>query len=248
MLCVLALACAAAASPIFGIGEGRPISWTEAITTGLVRPLGAADPIDGAAAAYYGALAASLGLAGFARVDTILTPDVTVSDPFGETHLSLVKSYDHLADPTLLEVAEWEFAYIDDPDLTGTLVRFQNLDPRGVLGMGIQLIDEQGRARGWFRTQPDPVWDGSYAFDPTVGLQGPFTFFFNEPAFDIQTVLQIRMSNGSNQNFPFVEPDPTGHGEAWDATAYLEVVPEPSTLLVLLPGLLLLRRRQVRQK
>jgi hypothetical protein len=230
-------------SPIIGIGEGKTTSWTTAVGTGLIVPLGTGDPIDAAATAFYTGLATSLGLTGITRVDALLTPDILVSDSSGETHLSLVKSSDPPTDPGLLGVSEWKFAYVDDPDLNGTSIRLEIEDPVGVLGMGIQLVDRNGRARGWFREHPDEGWDPSYSFNPQNGLQGPFTFFFNEPGFDLSQVLQIRVGAGINKNFAFPVPDPTGKGQAWDATAFIEVVPEPGTLIALAPALFWMRKR-----
>jgi hypothetical protein len=216
------------------------------MTDGNVNPV--SGPMTGPTSSYYTSLLGGGGPAGFEQKTPILTPDFPITDG-SVLRDGLVVSWEQPNNPNNLSVAQWEWGYHADPDLTGLVLTTEALAPIGVYALGIELIDEDGFARGWYRTGPmPPVWDPSYILDVSSPvLQGPFTRFIQDPVFDITRVMKIRFNQSFWPQIPFQVPDPTNNGDAWDAWAHLDVVPEPASLLVLGGGLLgLLKRRRPR--
>ncbi len=227
------------AGPVFRIGEGGE-SWTSAMQSGKVF---AAGQMVAAEEEYYG----SSGQPFVYSVPT-LVPDVMASDG-QEEHTSLQMAWAAATSSDALSVAAWRFAYQDDPDLTGTLIKFSLLPPANILGVSLTLIDANGFTRGWFlgplmppQPPPPPVW-GNFTIDPSlVGPQGPFTGFVGNPLFDIKSVVGIQLDEaGRILALPVPSPPvPVPGAPLWNAWNHLEVVPEPSTLTALGIGVLAL--------
>jgi len=152
----------------------------------------------------------------------------------------------------VLGVSSWEYRYNDDPDLTGTRVVFPAYTPAGIQDVSMILIDEDGRARGWFSDIPAPGGWHTYEINPLLGAQGPFTFFFSQPGFDLTRVFNIRLSSSAYANAPIGEPDPTsGDFTPWGGwNSLYVVVPEPGTMAILACGIagLCLRRKGKKEK
>lgn len=237
------------ASPIVRVGPGRTQSWTQAFNSSNVRSVPDSAGFTAAETAFYSDFVSRNGLDGFERKGSTLTPDFGIPPGGPDERTSLVMSWDQPDDDDddILGVCSWEYRYDDDPDLTGLYVLYSVYAPPEIQDVSVILIDDAGRSRGWFRAGVPavPAWE-NYAVDTGAGLQGPFTFFFNEPGFDLTRVLTIRFNESSLRNVPFQTADPTGNGEAWNAWNFLEV-PEPSAGIALTAGIIaLIVRRKTR--
>lgn len=236
----------ALASPIVSIGDSRQMSWQDGINQGLVTA-----PILGSLSsqtqAFYQNQINQHNLNGLEIKTPVLTPDFLVSDG-SSTRQALVMSWNQPVDQNTLGVASWEWGYHADPDLTEFQLTVELLAPKGVFALGVELLDVSGRSKGWYREAlpRPPFWDGSYSINLSGGLQGPFTNFGVDPGFDIKTVMKIRFNMSSLPSDPFIVPDPTGIGNAWGAFSRLDVVPEPSALLMLSAGILGLTGRRIK--
>jgi hypothetical protein len=183
-------------------------------------------------------------------VQPTLQPDIPVQDNNGEEFSSLVMSWD-LPDTNELAIANWEYILNEPISLDrSSKIWFSLLPPTGVWDISLVLIDQNGRSRGWFL--PDPtaagianLW-GQYMIAPSAGKpQGLFSWFFNEPGFDIDNVIAIRL----NESGMFSAPFPPGPGttlDAWNAWNSLRVqVPSPAPLALMAFGLTALLSRRM---
>ena len=262
----------AQALPLFSIGEGGVMTWSEAISHDLVQV--PTDPLSGYAAQqfYYSQMGQTMNGTTISMIEearnVFLTPDFDVSDDFGingnentnahEIHQALVMSWENymtndFEDPAALNVAAWDYVYDVDPDLTGTEIRFSILAPPGVWDFSLELFDINGNSRGWFGTPPNNAWS-SYAIRPDIAAaQGPFSAFYSQPGFDITQVTRIRLNESSQGGVSFFDSPLSGTTTTpWNAWNHLAVaVPEPSTWALFCLGLLgagLAGRRSRRKK
>lgn len=238
LLCaLLALAPAASASPLFSIGEGTGTSWDQAIANGNVRPVTASQGLTEAAVRFYtDSTQASAEFDSFALVDASLAPDLNIQDTAGEEHQSLVMSWNNGSSDTELPIAAWEYVYDQDPDLRKTLIEFSLFAPPGIWDVSLELIDDQGRSRGWFLSMPPSTWQ-VLQIDPNLLAPQSFQFFFDQPGFDIRRVVAIRLDEAGNA---VTLPVPGGlPGTNWNAWNHLRVidVTEPTSLLLMVAGM-----------
>jgi len=191
----------------------------------------APDPLAGGAAVtfYAGQIGESMGGPEVAEVqaadDVELTPDVPVSG--SATFDALVMSWrnTNTNDPTILNVAAWEYVYDIDPDLTGTLITFSLLAPAGVWDFSLELIDVNGNSRGWFGVPPNTSW-GVFSIDPSSAVaQVPFSVVITSGVFDITHVTTIRLNESSQGGIAFID-NPAQEGDSttpWNAWNSLSV-------------------------
>jgi hypothetical protein len=233
----------------FSIGEGGQISWSDALQRGKITP--ASNPLSGFAAQQFYEM--QIGQMGITEVVPASNVRLTATGPItvgNETHDSLVMSWDASAAQTTLDVAAWDFHYGVDPDLTNSMIHFSLFPPPGVWDVSLELFDINGNSRGWFIIGPPAAWANVW-LDPTMGTQGPFNVFIDQPGFDITQVIAIRLNESSmgGQAFTIVDPT-TGLPNPWNAWNHLSVtqVPEPGSVALLVGGALALslcaRRRR----
>ena len=161
---VLGSAGLASASPIFGIGDCLGCqSWQSAIDAGNIQ---AATTLTAEEDAFY---FNSLGSSNFAISTNIeLYANPNVEDDLFDGRDALVMNWE-AEDGTDLTIAAWEYVYDVDPDLTGTTILLSALAPAGIWDLSIELIDTNGRVRGWFidgTTLVNGVWT-NYLLDPS---------------------------------------------------------------------------------
>ena len=223
------------ATPVVSVGGHSTTSWVVAVNEGSVIPVNG--PLTGPATAYYNRQTAALGLSGFEEEIAKITPDVPVSAG-SKTKSALVLSWMQPSNPYTLGVTGYEYFYHADPDLTGYKVPFSALAPVGVHDLGVELIDANGKAEGWFTSVlTNGSWIGSYKVNLAMQRsQVPFVFI-KDPGFTTKNVLWIRFDEASLPANPFSVPDPTGNGGAWNAFGQINATPGPEAFLPLLAGL-----------
>jgi hypothetical protein len=232
----LAIASAASASPLFAVGEGSSVSWTDAIQSGNVIPVRPADGLTNAAQQFYAQQVASdPDLTNFQLVQSALTPDILVEDGTGEMHQSLVMTWDNDAPADVLNIAAWEYVYDVDPDLTKTTIDFTLYPPPGIWDVSLELIDSNGFSRGWFDSGPANFWGAAWVRPDLASAQG-FDFFWNDPGFDITQVVAIRLDEAGMGGPVFPAPPvgapPIPGWNAWDSLQ-VKPVPEPAAITLL---------------
>ena len=229
---VLAVPASAPASALFGVGDGPGFqSWQDAINDGRIQM---GTDLTAEEDAFYSTQAANYAY----------TPNMElfaagpVSDGFNSFD-SLVMAWD-AAPGTDLTIAAWEYVYDVDPDLTGTTVSLSVLAPTGIWDLSIELIDINGRVRGWFVDGtgliPD-TWQ-TITLDPTQPIQAGFIPGpIQDPLFDITQVVRIRLDEAGMTTTTFSSPPPGGTIVGmWNAWNHLAVIPEPSTAMLLVAG------------
>jgi hypothetical protein len=155
------------------------------------------------------------------------------------------------ADPTIPQVAAWEYTYDIDPDLTGTLLQLNVTPPTGILAVSLTLNDQLGGWASWtwnvnpvlIPNAPNPI-----IIDPTLmGPQAGSATFLQTAAFDVTKVISIQadeLAVGINGWTSFPPGPPTTGTQPWNYWSTLTVVtPEPGTVCLLGLGALALRRR-----
>ncbi|HCZ15699.1 MAG TPA: hypothetical protein DHV85_14155 [Candidatus Accumulibacter sp.] len=204
-------------------------SWQQAITAGNIVPSANGDNLTQAALEFYVPQNVPLEVVG-----ATLTPGVNgVSD--GQTTIdnTLVMSWD-LPTSNALAIAWWDYRFSTPLNMeTGSSkIHFSVYPPPGVWDLSLELIDSNGRSRGWFRFGPANVWD-TFWISPNLGLQNPFSFYWSDPLFDITQVVAVRFDESGMVSQPF-PINPTGAGPAWNAWNSLRIeVPEPTTLALM---------------
>lgn len=241
----------AAAEILVNIGDGGDRTWNQAIVDGnVVEGVG----LTWAADQFY-SQTTSGGTQGddFGAATPILTSDV----PFNGEQ-SLVMSWQPAAPQpdSFLWIASWDYVFDNAQPVAlwgnskSTMIHFSLWPPTGVWDVSLELIDDQGRSRGWFF--PDPAGSGLadvwsvWWIDVELGPQGVFSEYYSEPGFDLGRVVAIRLNESGMESGPF-PADPTGNGIFWNAWDHLIVkVPEPPTLALFalaLAGIGTFRRR-----
>lgn len=224
---------AATATVIVDIPSGG--SWAGAIGSGNITPSQSSDALTWAAQQFYTGQAVVPE-----AVAALLTPDITVS---GQPN-TLAMSWDGAAADPVLPVAWWDYAFGGaaqvpvDMSTGSSRITFTLLPPVGVWDVSLELIDVNGRSRGWFMPMPpNPGAWRSQTIAVNLGAQGDFSAYFNEAGFDITKVTRIRLDE-SGRNADFQVPDPNGQPIAWNAWDSLVVtVPEPGDLGLFTLGL-----------
>lgn len=211
-------------------------SWQQAIAAGNIVPSTAGANLTDAALQFY--LPQGVPLAVEAAR---LTPDFDgVSDPQATViDNTLVMSWD-LPSNDALAIAWWDYRF--DPlgstpvnlGSGSSMIHFSVYPPRGVWDLSLELMDVNGRSRGWFRFGPANLWD-TFWISPNLGLQNPFSFYWSDPLFDITKVVAMRFNESGMQSQPFPIDPTTGLAvAAWNVWDSVKVeVPEPGTLVLI---------------
>lgn len=231
---------AAGASPLFSIGEGGTMTWSDAQSAGRVRAVQANDGLTAVADQFYTqSVGADPDFTDFALMNSFLQPDLSVQDTAGEVHQSLVMSWDDAAASDTLPIAAWEYVYDVDPDLRKTVIEFSLFAPPGIWDVSLELIDVNGASRGWFLSMPPATWQ-VYQIRPDVTSAQSFQFFFDTPGFDIRQVVAIRLDEAGNAVTLSVPGSAPSTNTNWNAWNHLRVfhAPEPGSALLLVAGLL----------
>lgn len=231
-------------TPLVAIGEGQPMSWSEAMGSGRLR--GVNPEMDGVpepARQFY----ATQGNAAF--VPSVLTPDVTV-DLDGESHQSLLMQWNPLMQGEDLAVAAWQYDTLN-------LQRVGGLDLRGgwahftigtaspaIWDFSFELQDKNGLWCSWFRSMPATGWAQEW-IDFGQGNQGGW-LKFGQAGFDLSNVTAFRVDAAANPAMTFPPPPFGGQTGLWDWTPFRDVVitPTPGSAALLGVGLLLTIRRR----
>ncbi len=179
----------------------------------------------------------------FVPVVPVLTPLADIEDTTGEIRDGLVMSWNEAdsGNPEILNVAQ--FVINDEApggsDLTGLHMKFTINPPPGIWDVSFELIDTEGDARGWFGMPGTNAWQTQQINFDVAGPQGLFTFFSEDPGFDIDSVVQFRFNEsaqgGASASFP-VDPA-LGTVTPWNSWDSVLVVPVPGTALILILGI-----------
>ncbi len=230
----------AQASPLFSLDTYA--DWNAAVGT-TVAPVTEAYP---ALAAY--------GTEGINYV--YVTPQITAitAATSGQPDDGLLMSWgDTGADPSIPQVAAWEYTYPIDPDLTGKTLNLNVTPPTGILAVSLTLNDQFGGWASWtwgvsptlIANAPNPI-----VIDPMImGAQFGSATFMKSAAFDVTQVISIQadeMAVGSALWNTFPAGPPTAGTQPWNYWSTLSVTPEPATIcLISLGALRVLRKRRV---
>ena len=221
-------------------------SWGSAITSGFITPSQSSDGFTQAALQFY----TGQGVTPEA-INAILTPDISVASVNNTMAMSWNGSNPN---QNFLPVAWWNYFFGGvnrtpiDMSTGSSRIIFTLYPPVGVWDVSMELIDVNGRSRGWFFPMPtSPTWSEQTIF-VNLGGQGVFSNFFNETGFDITKVVAIRFDEaGRNSNF--IALDPNGNAIAWNAWDSLRVVvPEPDHLSLFVLGLAVLGYQTLQSK
>ncbi len=216
--------------PVISIGEHGDTSWGEALQSGVIQPVEAGTKLSEAAELYYmERIEASEEESEFGLVSVKLIPDVTeVADESGKAYSSLVMVFPDMRDrdPSFLGVGAWDYLNGRENDLSGMVIHFSILAPRGIRDLSLEVIDANGNSRGWFMSNPKSNW-AEYVIDPSkTGPQGLFRIYKGSSSFDITHVVTIRLGETVRGRTFFREPVPTtGSRLSWNAWNDLRILP-----------------------
>ncbi len=232
------------ADPFFEIGEGTGTSWTQAIASGNVVPVTSGAGLTTAAISYYDdRLTADPALDGYALQTSTLIPDTLETDGYSEAHTAMRMEWPVTgnSDPgnDILDIAAWEYQYPDKApqNLSDSFLQVSILAREGVSDLSVELIDINGKTKGWFKEGPVTESWGTVTFDTDIiGDQNSFKGK-RDLGFDIEQVVKIRFDEtwrGKVYNYTIAQ-------NAWGKVI---LTPEPATLVLLaLGGLILAKRR-----
>ena len=220
----------------FGIGEGEPVSWREALESGQIRGVdpAAGDEMTEAARMFYeSTMPAEL------VPSHLYIPDdpVPLLNDAGEeeVHEAIVMGWNPIADD-LLSVAAFEYDYAPNDqgpgeDLANATAHFSvgvPGEPGGepiIWDVSFELIDVNGNSRGWFLPEPPIGWHDYWIMldmpTPQEGWE-----FFESPGFDITQVETIRLDEAGNA-VDFPAPPPGADADIWDWNAWNHLRIEP---------------------
>lgn len=234
----------------FGIGEGEPISWGQALEMQQIRSVDPVEQLTEAAQIFYSQTGHP-----FELVQSELTPDIPVilrgEDGREETHESLVMQWNPVGmepdgiaagdvaegaiDPDILSIAAFQYQY-EQPseDLSDASLHFSlgvpaipNTSPPipAVWDVSVELIDINGNTRGWFLSDPPVGWTDQWIMANQIGPQDNWVHIEAGP-FDITQVASIRLDEaGMSVEFP-APPEGT-NPEIWDWNAWNHLRVEP---------------------
>lgn len=238
--------CMALSTPIIAVGNAQPTTWQQGINNGNVGPT--TGPMTGPAMRFYAQVVTARGLAGYQQVVPV-TRAITIGR--GRNARSVLNTtWQPVNTPLVMSIAGASYLYRTDPNLTNFVIDADTFSPMGIQDAGIELIDTNGLAAGWFTTTPeiDRRDDYDLVLDDQAP-QGQFSYFSEDPGFSLTDVMEVRFEQSSIYGLPFQEPDPAGGIADWDGYSDWEAVPEPGVLPALgvgLLGLFAAKRRIVR--
>ena len=210
-------------NPTVSIGD-LALTWDLAINLGLIATQTASDRLSLIAEAFFGAQSP-----GTALVDTTLTPDVSVTDPVGQTRAAVVVSWGGFdQNPPAQGVGAWDLAYEMPVDMTGMLVNFAVLAPAGTSGVAVELTDAHGNTRTWFDSDlaGSGQWRDVWLDVTQLAPQDAFDTALAGGAFDVTAVTSVRVHQAWPGGATSPVPDPaTGQSNPWTALSSLAVRP-----------------------
>ena len=224
----------ALATPIIGVGNAQKQSWQQGINNGSVVPT--TKPLTTPAQKFLQQQVNNQNLAGFQQLVPVLKP-VTITLRNGQKRTVLVNSWVP-AKPSTLNVTGTSYMYHADPNLTNFEISDDAFSPRGISDLGVELIDTNGNAAGWFTSAPELRRPDDYTLNVEEDKsQGQFNFFSEDPGFSLTDVIEVRLEQASVTGAAF-PPDPDGSTDAWDAYDSLDAVPEPAPVAAVGLGVL----------
>lgn len=236
---------------LISIGDGQPVSWSQALGSDMITPAGELTSV--AVQFYTESIASnpSMGFDSFEGVPVRLN-NMTVPDVRGRTFDSLVMSWDapegnggisvQQVGANPLGVAGWDLNLPQGTDLRGYDLHFSLLPPPGIWDVSLELIDANGRARGWFMPMPPNPgeWQEHWIWLNKDMPQGPFTFFYTDAEFDLSNVVAIRLDEAGNS--VTINDPTTGLPGVWNAWNHVTIkhtpiIPEPFSATLAMMGL-----------
>ncbi|KPJ59679.1 MAG: hypothetical protein AMJ46_10015 [Latescibacteria bacterium DG_63] len=132
-------------------------------------------------------------------------------------------------------IAAWQYAFGEDPDLTGGKIHFCVFAPCQISSISFGIEDTTGKFKSWAWTVGESgavPCDAQacllFSLDGGVG-EGGATSFYEDSGFDIQTVLYL-MFDANGQWEDTLDSDPFGfHQRVW--TYWTNIYIEEATLI-----------------
>jgi len=178
---------------LMSFGAGGERSWEEVLSDTSIRSVG---DFTGPAAEFYDEAASQAPDIGSAQpVPPELIPDVPVEGAGGQQFPSLVMGWPD--EPETLEVGAFD-AEAPTRDLTNTSAHFSVNAPEDIWDVSLELIDENGNARSWFRPDDtDGEWREFWIDLDEPAPQESFPRFIQDANFDLSRVERLRLDEGT---------------------------------------------------
>ena len=246
---VLSVPGRALASPFFSLETKS--DWEDALNANRVRPV----------TNYYDALGAHYGTIGDSFIQ--VTPELMAltAAQSGEPTDGLMMTWGD-SQNDLPQVASWEYVYDVDPDLTGTTIKLAVKPPAGIWSVSLTINDTWGGWISWdwnVMGAPPPFIPGvlaagvstSITIDPNIsGPQaGSTSYAISGSGFDPTTVTTIQADEfaaGAAGWSVFPAVPVVGGTQPWNYWSAIAVIPEPTTISMLMVGVLVLFRKKRR--